>query len=122
MPQTDSLPVETPVVLPTQTPVEPPKQQRNVSVWIVAMGIVIVILTIIAWFARTRSQSPDTTVTPTPTATASATTNRVLSAIATQSAFIKFEADLTALTQGIQNTQIQNQQLLPPRLDLPLGF
>lgn len=121
IPQTDSPPVETPIVMPTP-PAEPPKQQRHISTWIVAMGIVIVILTTITWFARTRSQMIDSTVTPTPTATSSAMSNRMLAPIATESAFIKFEADLEALTQGIQNTQIQNQQLLPPRIDLPLGF
>lgn len=113
--------VEPPVAPNPPPPVTTPKKFK-LPPWAIIAGIVLILVIGSILFAT--SQTPTATVetTPTPTATASAISNRVLSPIATQSAFLKFETDLDTLTRGIQNTQIQNQQLLPPRIDLPLGF
>ncbi len=106
--------------IPTPTPTAEPK--KKLPLWIIVVGVILVIVIISLFFAAGQTSTSTVEPTPTPTATASATSSRVPSAIASQSAFIKFESDLDALTRGIQNTQIQNQQLLPPRLELPLGF
>lgn len=88
------------------------------------MGVIaLVIVSISVFFGAKQTAQVATTPTPTPSvATGSATNNGVLSAIATESAFLKFEVDLDTLTRATANTQIQNSQLLPPRIDLPLGF
>jgi hypothetical protein len=88
----------------------------------IIVGVVIILVVGSMFFATPQQVQQTPTVTPTPTATASAVSNRTLTPIATESAFVAFEGKLDELTRGIQNTQVQNQQLLPPRIELPLGF
>ncbi len=108
---------------PPAPPAPTAPKKAKIPLWAFITGAVLLVLVVgVALLGGNNSGSSDLGPTPTPTATASATSSRVLSSIATQSAFLKFETDLDALTRGIQNTQIQNQQLLPPRLELPLGF
>lgn len=110
-----------PAVSP-ENPTVPPKK-RNFLPWIIIGGVVILLFFISIFFGTRQSRQESQAPTPTPSiATGSAISNRVLSAIATESSFMKFEADLDALTRATANTQIQNSQLLPPRIDLPLGF
>ena len=130
MPPSETPPVYGPVREAPDMPVAvaprmtPPSTFKKLALppWAIIVGVIaILVLGVILFAGRSTPASPVES-TPTPTATPSASFNRVLSAIATESAFIKFEADLEALSRGIQNTQIQNQQLIPPRLYLPLGF
>jgi hypothetical protein len=88
----------------------------------IILGVVAIIVVGFMVFTASEQVQQTPTVTPTPTATSSTVSNRTLTAIATESAFVSFEGKLDELTRGIQNTQVQNQQLLPPRIELPLGF
>lgn len=99
-----------------------PQKKWKLVWWLVPIGI-IVFLAAGSMLVRTTKKVIEqrTTITPTPTS-AVYVVNRELSNIATESAFLKFETDLASLTLGVRNVQIQNQQLLPPRMDLPLGF
>lgn len=118
---TSPVPVEeTPVVEQARAPAV---IKRNILTWILIGSVVLVIFVGSFLFGTFRNTS--TVITPTATPTAMATSsaiNRQFSQIATESAFVQFEADLDTLTKGIQSVQIQHQQLLPPKLDLPLGF
>lgn len=128
MPQASQAPTYGPVggIVPSPAPTTPPPvaapKKLKIPPWAIIAGIVLTLLIGSVLFATKQTESETVETTPTPTATASAISNRVLSPIATQSAFVKFESDLDTLTRGIQNTQIQNQALLPPRLDMSLGF
>jgi hypothetical protein len=119
-------PVDQPPTFPQQPATPPPPVAHKkpiIPLWaFVAGAIFIVLLVAMVAFNGTSGGATQITPSPTPTATASAVSNRVLTSIASESAFTKFEADLDALGKGIQNAQVQNQQLLPPRLELPLGF
>lgn len=54
--------------------------------------------------------------TPTPTPV------RILSTIATQSAFINFENTIASLSSQLNNYVVDDPSLSPPVLDLPLGY
>lgn len=54
--------------------------------------------------------------TPTPTPV------RVLSGIATQSAFMALQQSQASLSAGLAGTNLDDPSLSPPVLDLPLGF
>lgn len=106
-----------------QTP-PPAPHKRSLIPWVI---LVVVLLTLLIGSRLFTAPKEEVQVkaspTPTPTTAAlTSSTGRTLSPIASHSAFIEFEASLEELSRGIQNTQVQNQQLLPPRLDLPLGF
>jgi hypothetical protein len=129
LPQAETPAVYGPVDQPPKWPTNPapvPSSQsplHTIPKWVwAAVGIFVFLMILLVATSQRGNTPTQTGPTPTPTATASAVSNRVLTSIASQSAFTKFEADLDALNRGIQNTQVQNQQLLPPRLDLPLGF
>jgi hypothetical protein len=112
----------TPKIPTTPTPANPMKKSP-IQPWMIIVGVILFIAIFsMLFFQANLTPTETTTQAPTPTATASAISNRTLTPLATQSAFIKFETDLDTLTRGVQNMQIQNQQLLPPRIDLPLGF
>ncbi len=59
-------------------------------------------------------EKPTPTPTPTPT--------RLPSALATQSAFLKLEANGASLSASINNYVVDDPSLSPPVLELPLGF
>lgn len=116
------IPEPAPAAAPGAT-VSPDTAARKRVVLIIAV-IVIGVLGVMGVLMGGRAPGArvDEQAVPTPTATQSAESTRPLSAIATQSAFLEFETAADELTRGIQNAPIQNQELLPPRLDLPLGF
>lgn len=130
MPPAETPPVYGPVrEAPDMPPPEPPgstlptaAKKFHLPRWAPIAGVAFVLILGLVWFANRRAPAQVVAPTPTPTATQSAISNRALAPLATESAFLKFESDLEALSRGIQNTQVQNQQLVPPRLDLPLGF
>lgn len=122
MPQAETPPTYGPVTPIESGPTVAPKKPK-IPLWaFISAGLFAVLLVALIVLGGDNASYSDVEPTPTPGATVSATPTRVLSAIATQSAFTKFETDLDSLARGIQNTQTQNQQLLPPRLELPLGF
>lgn len=132
MPQATQPPTYGPVGKPNEpselaprvndSPVSEEGKKRRVALGIIIAVILILLAVGITLLKGNRTSFESIAPTPTPTATQSAVTNRLLNPVASQSAFIKFETDLDSLTRGMQNMHIQNQQLLPPRLELPLGF
>lgn len=128
MPQTDTPvsygPVTEPVATQSATPPPLPQTHKKIPFMpmVIILGVVAIIVVGSMVFTASEQVQQTPTVTPTPTATSSAVSNRTLTAVATESAFVSFEGKLDELTRGIQNTQVQNQQLLPPRIELPLGF
>lgn len=132
--QTDS---QTPPILPQSesglipepaSPVTAPANQSSRKptkrAIIIAAIVIILVISVVGALSLSggSSSGPGNQLTPTPTASPSADSTRPLSAIATESAFLEFEKASDELVRGIQNAPIQNQELLPPRLDLPLGF
>lgn len=104
------------------SPAMPPQGKKKFPLWIIAISIVVLIVIILASLQRNVTQTPSTDSPGTPTPTLVPAVTRPLSAIATTSAFLEFEQQLDTVTRGIQNAPIDNQSLLPPRIDLPLGF
>lgn len=103
-----------PVALPTKRPFP--------TIWLVAAAAILIGL--VGLFITNRLlNAPPTSLeqiaqTPTPTPTPI----RVLSAIATQSAFIALEQTQASLSSGLAATNLDDPSLSPPVLDLPLGF
>ena len=117
----------TPEVAPemptTQTPipVQSPRK-KNILPFVIFLIIIVVILGVSAK-VKTATQTgtlPSTSVTPTPTGLPIST--RVLSPFATDSAFLQFEASVDAFPKIIQGAVLQDPTVLPPVLQLPLGF
>jgi hypothetical protein len=70
-------------------------------------------------------RKPNVTVAPTPTpgaATPTPTSTRALTTFATQSAFMQYETTINGLPGIIQGAALQDPTIVPPVLDLPLGF
>lgn len=91
-------------------------------VWVIA-GIVIVVGIILLSIFRSsiippKPPLPEVTITPLP----SPTPIRILSAIATQSAFMSLEQNASSVSSAIANTNLDDPSLSPPVIDLPLGF
>lgn len=59
---------------------------------------------------------------PSPTLLATPTPVRPLSAVATTSAFVTLESFAASVSAQIQAAQTQDPSLVPPTLDLPLGY
>ncbi len=122
---------ERPIEQPPDVPVQPatplvvhPSDRSKKRTFAILAVVVIMVIAVFGSMALTRQQSggTQTTPTPTPVSTQSAESTRPLSSIATESAFLEFEKASDELVRGIQNAQILNQAILPPTLDLPLGF
>lgn len=87
-----------------------------------AAGIAGIVFLMFLFIGRSKNNSTGIVPALTPTPTDVPVVSRPLSAMATTSAFLEFELQLDTVTRGIQNAPIDNQSLLPPRIDLPLGF
>ena len=100
------------------------KQTNALWLWIAALlAIVLGTTAILVISGKLRfgseNQQPAQTAT---LATPTPTPIRIPSALATQSAFLALEQGVASLSAQITATQIQDQTLTPPVLDLPLGF
>lgn len=105
------------------TPLPASMKKNDTTMTILAAVIVIVIGILIAlFFAMQKPSLRPTGVTITPTAAPTPTPTRVLSPLATQSAFLAVEEAVSSLSATLQATQIQDPSLTPPTLTLPLGF
>ncbi len=115
-----------PIAASPQAAAPPPVKKPVLTkkmILIAAVGVIIVVALFGSMFlVGQQSTNVPTAPTPTPVATQSADSTRPLSSIATESAFLEFEKASDDLVRGIQNAQIVNQAILPPTLDLPLGF
>lgn len=114
-------PPEAPVAANQNSPIVQTKR-NPMMVWIIA-GIVIVVGIMLLYIFRTsiippKPPLPEVIVTPFP----SPTPIRVLSAIATQSAFIVLTQNASSVSSAIANTNLDDPSLSPPVIDLPLGF
>lgn len=101
-------------------PVEPAPANRRL--WTIA-GAVTVTCILALLLIRNLLMAPKpepVTVAQSPTPTP--TPIRVLSAIATQSAFLALEQAQASLSAGLAGTNLDDPSLSPPVLDLPLGL
>ncbi len=115
-----------------EMPVQPQPQVSPVTarkppikILLAIVFIVIVTLVIVLMGSRrmtTGPIDPGITISVTPTPTGVAISNRQLSPFATESAFMQFESSVESLPKIIQNAVLQDPTVLPPVLDLPLGF
>lgn len=102
----------------------PVKPRKNILIIIIVV-VVIVLLILLAASVKTTTSEPSgstarTSSTPTPTGVAVST--RALTTFATESAFLKFETTAEGLPKLISGAVLQDPTILPPVLDLPLGF
>lgn len=118
---------------PTVTPLEAPIKESQVSsmlqtkrnpmiVWVTA-GMVILAGILLLYIFRSsiippKPAPPEVIIAPLP----SPTPIRILSAIATQSAFMSLEQNASSVSSAIANTNLDDPSLMPPSIDLPLGF
>lgn len=113
---------ETPVPQAGAT-VAPVVQPKNSFFPLLIAGIIVLLVgTIGLLIYKNMQKSPKPAVvvqlppTPTPTPV------RMLSTLATQSAFIKLETTISSLSSELNNYVVDDPSLSPPVLDLPLGF
>lgn len=99
---------------------EPPKP-RIPRIWLLAVGVMLaglVSLFIVSRMLAPKLPPEQVAQEPTPTPTPI----RVLSAVATQSAFIAIEQSHASLSASLAATNLDDPSLSPPVLDLSLGF
>jgi hypothetical protein len=116
--------VHEPQVTPSavQPPV-PPSHPKKVPPLLIVGAVLFVIIFGSLLFASQRKPAVTATPTPTPAvSTPTPTSTRALTSFATQSAFIQFESSVDAFPGIIQGAAIQDPTIVPPVLDLPLGF
>jgi hypothetical protein len=113
--------VETPAL--ENPPIQPAK--KSFTLW-AKVGIVlgVIVLVAIIWFVVSKNLSDKKDVpiqvvaTPTPTPII----NSGVSPIATTSAFLQVEQSIASLSARIAGFSPIDSQVVPPVLDLPLGF
>ena len=107
--------------IPMTTEEMPPVQKKK-DIWIIA-GVVILIGIIGLFVIRSLYRpSPIPIVVREETPTPSPTPVRILSAIASQSAFIALVEAYSSFSSSLTATNLDDPSLTPPLLDLPLGF
>lgn len=101
----------------------PPRNLSKTVLPIVMVAIVVLIILLISTRGTAPAKSnPTATTSSSPTPSGVAASNRTLSPFATESAFMQFESSVDALPKVIQGAVLQDQTVLPPVIDLPLGF
>ena len=114
--------------IPPPTPSPLPKratQGANQSkiLWLSAFIAIILGITGLVIYQVSLSPKPvQESVLPTPTSTPTPTPTRLLSIIATQSAFTALDARVASLSASLRTESLEDPSLSPPVLDLPLGF
>lgn len=90
--------------------------------WLIAGGVIVagLIGLMVASKILNAPKTPTVRVARAPTPTP--TPVRVLSAVATQSAFMTLEGRHASLSASLVGTNLDDPSLSPPALDLPLGF
>jgi len=95
---------------------------KKKDIWIIAGAVVlagiITLITMKSLFTTPKIPTVQTQETPTP----SPTPVRILSAIASQSAFLALEEAYSSFSASLTATNLDDPSLSPPVLDLPLGF
>lgn len=113
-------PVEPPPVAPPAPMPSTPRLTPEVIAAIVVVVIGALLLLGLRFLAAQKPRSPAVVEKPLPTPTP--TPVRLPSALATQSAFLKLEANVASLSSSIKNYVVDDPSLSPPVLELPLGF
>ncbi|MEK7141507.1 MAG: hypothetical protein AAB800_03110 [Patescibacteria group bacterium] len=109
-----------PVLVPTPGPAQT-TNPSNTRILMIAGGVIAFgISMLLVWRLLTPPPKPaiQTVQSPTPTPTPI----RILSAIATQSAFVSLTQIQASLSAGLSITNLDDPSLSPPQLELPLGF
>ncbi|MBI3342897.1 hypothetical protein HY032_01955 [Candidatus Gottesmanbacteria bacterium] len=110
-----------PLAIHRDVPTQPMKARMS-HVPLVAGGVIIIGL-IVLYGVRTMLSTPnDAPVQVVETPTPSPTPIRVLSNIASQSAFVSLEQARTSLSGSLDGTNLDDPSLSPPVMDIPLGF
>lgn len=116
---------EQPIIAPIAPPplIEEPKPRRLAKTSIAGISIGLIILVIVAAIAIQMNQKNQvaTHLTPQPTIP-TPTPIRILSKIATESAFMNLETSVTSLSAVIAGYPISDPSLTPAKLDLSIGF
>lgn len=109
-----------PVLAPTPGLAQTTKPS-NTRILIIAGGVIAFgISMLLIWKLLTPPPKPAIQVVQSPTPTP--TPIRILSAIATQSAFMSLTQIQASLSAGLSITNLDDPSLSPPQLELPLGF
>lgn len=100
-----------------------PSAKKGIPPLFIIAGVVAVIVIGSLLFASGKNQTTSADITPTPLApTPTNVSAQNVTPIATQSAFMQFETTINNLPGIIQGAALQDPSILPPVLDLPLGF
>lgn len=118
-----NVPIETPAtgtgIMPVPTPAGPRIKPEIITALVVVLlgvGALLGIKMISSGRNKPMPVVEQTVPTPTPTPT------HLPSALATQSAFLKLQANVASLSGAIKNYVVDDPSLSPPVLELPLGF
>lgn len=109
-----------PVTNPVPAPVPP--VQANRRLWIIAEAVTVACMLALLLIRNLLMAPKPEPVTVAQSPTPTPTPIRILSAIATQSAFLALEQAQASLSAGLAGTNLDDPSLSPPVLDLPLGF
>lgn len=126
-------PIKTPIQPEIQTetvsaPVNPipstiPKKGISLRTGIIVIIILLIISIIVGYFVskgfysnEQTSENPIVNITPT------TSVNTTINPIATSSAFLQMETSIASLSSRLSGFNPIDSQIVPPVLDLPLGF
>ncbi|MDP1723032.1 MAG: hypothetical protein Q8L37_07635 [Candidatus Gottesmanbacteria bacterium] len=108
-------PVEVPV------PVVGPTKSSTVRLWLIAIvAILLGLVGLFIWKILNPPPKPIIQVTQSPTPTP--TPIRILSSIASESAFVNLTQLHASLSTGLSQANLDDPSLSPPVIELPLGF
>lgn len=101
-----------------------PTRKSNPYLWLVALVVVILGISFLLIFRQQQTQRQEAQGQPTPTLTPtpSPTPYRTPSALASQSAFLNLDVSLASFSANLGRFPAADPQLVPPVLDLTLGF
>lgn len=108
-----------PETIPAGTKPQEPKKR---DIWIIAGVVVLIGIIGLIVIRNVYKPSPTPIVVREETPTPTPTPVRILSAIASQSAFMALEAAYSSFSSSLTATNLDDPSLTPPLLHLPLGF
>lgn len=96
--------------------------EKKNDIWIIAGVVVLIGIIGLIVIRNVYKPSPTPIVVREETPTPTPTPVRILSAIASQSAFMALEAAYSSFSSSLTATNLDDPSLTPPLLHLPLGF
>lgn len=121
----DELPTPPPndfIIKPPDTTAVPPKSSKSKYLIIVSLIMVAAVAGIYVYMVNLSRPATVSVSRPVTSPAATPTPEKVLSQIATQSAFLALDAHVASLSADINNFILEDPALNPPTLELPLGF